>query len=167
MLLTLRQLKVFEYVARHESYTRAAESLHLTQPAVSMQVRQLEEAVGLPLFEKLGKQIYLTVVGRELFHYSQVIHQQLREAEEVLESLKLNALIEFDRRLQLGERIVVQLELGRSVFPGWLSCDGAVNDQTREGLGWCPSEAGNGAQGRAGAIAGGCACPSPSAVSGR
>ena len=43
MHLTLRQLMVFAYVARHESYTRAAESLHLTQPAVSMQVRQLEE----------------------------------------------------------------------------------------------------------------------------
>ncbi|HHQ42378.1 MAG TPA: LysR family transcriptional regulator, partial [Chromatiales bacterium] len=49
--LTLRQLQVFEAVARHASFTRAAEALYLTQPAVSMQVRQLEQQVGLPLFE--------------------------------------------------------------------------------------------------------------------
>ena len=50
---TLRQLKVFETVARHLSFSRAAEELHLTQPAVSTQVRQLEEHAGLPLFEQL------------------------------------------------------------------------------------------------------------------
>lgn len=88
MHVTLRQLGVFEAVARHLSYTRAAELLHLTQPAVSMQVRQLEEAVGLELFEKVGRRIQLTEAGRELYHYSQAISQQLQEAEEVLESLK-------------------------------------------------------------------------------
>ena len=49
MHLTLRQLKIFEAVARHLSFSRAADELHLTQPAVSMQVRSLEEAAGLPL----------------------------------------------------------------------------------------------------------------------
>ncbi|HLD08416.1 MAG TPA: LysR family transcriptional regulator, partial [Methylophilaceae bacterium] len=49
--LTLRQLRVFEAVATHLSYSRAAEALHLTQPAVSMQIKQLEESAGLPLFE--------------------------------------------------------------------------------------------------------------------
>lgn len=88
MHITLRQLGVFEAVARHLSYTRAAELLHLTQPAVSMQVRQLEEAVGLELFEKVGRRVQLTEAGRELYHYSQAISQQLQEAEEVLESLK-------------------------------------------------------------------------------
>jgi DNA-binding transcriptional LysR family regulator len=48
MHITFRQLQVFEAVARHLSYTRAAEELHLTQPAVSMQVKQLESSVGLP-----------------------------------------------------------------------------------------------------------------------
>ena len=62
---TLRQLKVFETVARHMSFSRAAEELHLTQPAVSTQVRQLEHHVGLPLFEQLGKKIYLTPAGHE------------------------------------------------------------------------------------------------------
>ena len=88
MHLTLRQLTVFEAVARHSSYTRAAEELHLSQPAVSMQIRQLEEAAGLPLFEKLGRTIHLTEAGREVFHYSQAIGQQLREMEEVVEALK-------------------------------------------------------------------------------
>jgi len=88
MHITLRQLRVFEAVADHLNFTRAAEQLHLSQPAVSMQIRQLEEAVGLELFEKLGKRIQLTEAGQELFHYSQNINRQLLEAEEVLESLK-------------------------------------------------------------------------------
>ncbi len=88
MNVTLRQLSVFESVARHLSFTRAAEELFLTQPAVSMQIKQLEENVGLPLFEQLGKKIFLTEAGRELYHYSRVIAQQLAEAEAVLEDLK-------------------------------------------------------------------------------
>ncbi len=88
MHVTLRQLSVFASVARHLSFTRAAEELHLSQPAVSMQVRQLEEAVGLPLFEKLGRKTHLTEAGREMFHYSQRIGQELREADEVLTALK-------------------------------------------------------------------------------
>ena len=88
MHLTLRQLEVFEAVARLESYTRAAEELHLSQPAVSMQIRQLEDTAGLPLFEKLGKKIHLTEAGSEFFHYSQAIGHQLRELEEVIEALK-------------------------------------------------------------------------------
>jgi DNA-binding transcriptional LysR family regulator len=49
MNITFRQLKIFEAVARHLSFTRASRELHLTQPAVSMQVKQLEHAIGLPL----------------------------------------------------------------------------------------------------------------------
>jgi DNA-binding transcriptional LysR family regulator len=86
--LTLRQLRVFESVARLLSFSRAAEELHLTQPAVSMQIKQLEDNVGLPLFEQLGKKIYLTDAGRELFQYSRSIAQQLREMEEVFDQLK-------------------------------------------------------------------------------
>ncbi|MBS1213955.1 MAG: LysR family transcriptional regulator [Proteobacteria bacterium] len=66
MNVSLRQLKLFEAVARNLSFTRAAEELHLTQPAVSIQVKQLEENVGLPLFEQLGKRIYLTDTGKAL-----------------------------------------------------------------------------------------------------
>lgn len=88
MHVTLRQLTLFESVARNLSFTRAAEELHLSQPAVSMQVRQLEESVGLPLFEKYGRRIHLTEAGREMFHYSQAINHQLQEAEELMEALK-------------------------------------------------------------------------------
>jgi DNA-binding transcriptional LysR family regulator len=86
--VTFRQLRVFEAVARHLSYSRAAEELYLSQPAVSMQIRQLEESVGLPLFEQLGKKVYLTEAGREMFRYSREISRQLVEAENVLQELK-------------------------------------------------------------------------------
>ncbi len=88
MNVTLRQLKVFEAVARHSSFTLAAEELHLTQPAVSMQVRSLEESAGMALFEKLGRKIYLTEAGREMFTYARSIAHLLDEAEEVLDSLR-------------------------------------------------------------------------------
>jgi len=86
--LTLRQLKVFEAVARHLNYTRAAEELHLTQPAVSMQVKQLEESLGIALFEQLGKRIHLTEAGLELLGYARTITQQLDELEGVLNRMK-------------------------------------------------------------------------------
>ncbi len=88
MHLTLRQLAVCEAVARHLSFTRAAEELHLSQPAVSMQVRQVEDSVGLPLFEKTGKQIHCTEAGEEIYRYAREIQQQLRELEDVMVSLK-------------------------------------------------------------------------------
>lgn len=86
--LTLRQLKVFETVARHLSFSRAADELYLSQPAVSMQVKQLEENVRLPLFEQMGKQIYLTEAGSELYQYSRDILQRLSDLEEALDELK-------------------------------------------------------------------------------
>lgn len=88
MHLTLRQLEVFEAVARLGSYTRAAEELHLTQPAVSMQVKQLEDSAGLPLFEQLGKKIFLTPAGQEMHHYCRAIAQQLEEVDRVMEEMK-------------------------------------------------------------------------------
>lgn len=88
MHITLRQFRVFEAVARHRSFTQAAKELHLSQPAVSMQVKQMEEQVGLPLYEQVGKQIHLTEAGEEIFHYSRAIGQLLDEAEEVINELK-------------------------------------------------------------------------------
>lgn len=86
--LTLRQLKVFESVARNLGFSRAAEELHLTQPAVSLQIKQLEDSIGLPLFEQIGKKIYLTDAGRELDHYSRAISRQLADMEVALDELK-------------------------------------------------------------------------------
>jgi len=64
--VTLRQMRVFAAVARHLSFTRAARELHLTQPAVSQQVKLLEQEVGLPLFEQIGRKVHLAPAGAEL-----------------------------------------------------------------------------------------------------
>ena len=88
MNITLRQLKVFAAVASNQSFTRAAEEMHLTQPAVSMQVKQLENQLNMPLIEHLGKKIYLSEAGREVHHYSRAVSQQLDEMEAVLDGLK-------------------------------------------------------------------------------
>ncbi|HUW28192.1 MAG TPA: LysR family transcriptional regulator [Sulfuriferula sp.] len=86
--LTLRQFKVFEAVARHLSFSRAAAELHLSQPAVSMQIKGLEAIVGQPLTEQLGKKIYLTEAGREVLHTSQNIAAQLNDLQTNLEQLR-------------------------------------------------------------------------------
>ncbi|MBE7367810.1 LysR family transcriptional regulator [Ramlibacter pallidus] len=85
---TLRQLKVFEAVARHRSFSRAADELYLTQPAVSTQVRKLEEHAGLPLFEQLGKKIHLTPAGAQMLQSSREIIQKFKEAEEAMAQYK-------------------------------------------------------------------------------
>ena len=85
---TLRQLKVFEAVARLLSFSRAAEELHLTQPAVSTQVRKLEEHADNALFEQFGKKIYLTPAGAELLQISRDIIQQFEAAEQAMAQFK-------------------------------------------------------------------------------
>ena len=88
MNVTFRQLRLLEAVARHSSFTRASEELHLTQPAVSTQIKQLEEEVGMPLFEQMGKKIFLTEVGKEVYAFSRAIAQQFRDIESVLDDMK-------------------------------------------------------------------------------
>ncbi len=88
MHISLRQLTVFQAVAHHLSYTRAAEQLNLSQPAVSSHIKQLESNIGLPLFEQLGKKIFITHPGEELLRYAQDILSQLQEAKQVMEDLK-------------------------------------------------------------------------------
>lgn len=88
MHITLRQFQVFEAAARLGGYTRAAETLHLSQPAVSMQIRQLEEQVGMPLFDQIGKKIHLTDAGRTLYQHAQNILAQVQEAQLELEEMR-------------------------------------------------------------------------------
>jgi LysR family transcriptional regulator, low CO2-responsive transcriptional regulator len=85
---TLHQLKVFAAVARHNSFTRAAEELFLTQPTVSMQVKQLAKTVGLPLFEQVGKKLYLTEAGKELYGACQDIFDRLSLFEIAVADIK-------------------------------------------------------------------------------
>jgi DNA-binding transcriptional LysR family regulator len=56
--ITLDQLQAFEAAARHNSFTRAAEELFVTQPTVSMQIKHLTQVIGMPLFEQVGKRVY-------------------------------------------------------------------------------------------------------------
>src|ERR1700749_595384 len=86
--VTLRQMKVFVSVARHLSFTRAAQELHLTQPAVSQQVKLLEEEVGLPLFEKIGRKVQLAPAGAELLRYATQTIELMREATEALAAMR-------------------------------------------------------------------------------
>ncbi|MDP3585514.1 MAG: LysR substrate-binding domain-containing protein [Thiobacillus sp.] len=86
--LTLRQFRVFEAVARHLSFSRAAEELHLSQPAVSMQVKGIEKILGLPLTEQLGKKIFLTEAGREVLHASRTITARLDDLQANLAQLQ-------------------------------------------------------------------------------
>ena len=75
MPYSLSQIRIFEAVAQYESYTRAAEKLFMTQPAVSMQIKQLEDDSGLALFERQGKKMCLTPIGKEMLHYASRVLQ--------------------------------------------------------------------------------------------
>src|SRR5579871_5787775 len=86
--VTLRQMRVFAAVARQRSFTRAARELHLTQPAVSQQVKLLEQEVGLPLFEKIGHKVQLAPAGEELLRYATQTIELLREASESLAAMR-------------------------------------------------------------------------------
>ncbi len=85
---TLHQMKVFEAVARNLSFTRAAEELHLTQPTVSIQIRQLTDIVGLPLLEQVGKRIHLTEAGRELLAMCHQVFDGLSRFEMLVSDMK-------------------------------------------------------------------------------
>ncbi len=86
--LSLRQLQVFESVARHLNHSRAAAELFLSQPAVSMQIKQAEQTIGMPLFEQVGKKMFLTEAGREMLHYSRAVLQLMQEMETVFEEMR-------------------------------------------------------------------------------
>lgn len=85
---TLHQLRIFLAVARHNSFARAAEALHLSPPTLSLQVKQLSETVGQPLFEQLGKRIYLTAAGRTLATACDDIEQRLEQLSQDLSALQ-------------------------------------------------------------------------------
>jgi LysR family transcriptional regulator, low CO2-responsive transcriptional regulator len=85
---TFRQLRVFAEVARHLSFARAAESLHLSPPAVTMQVKELESQLGLPLFERMGRRVTLTTAGEYFVVYARRLLATLKEAEDAMARFK-------------------------------------------------------------------------------
>ncbi len=80
--VTLRQLQIFEMVVRLGGFTRAAQALHLTQPTVSMQIKKLSEALGLPLFEQIGGHAHPTTVGRDVYVAAQEILGRMAALED-------------------------------------------------------------------------------------
>jgi DNA-binding transcriptional LysR family regulator len=86
--VTFHQLKVFEVTARRGSFTRAAEELFLTQPTVSIQMKQLAKAVGMPLFEQVGKRLFLTDAGQNLLNTCQDIFTRLEAFEMTLADMQ-------------------------------------------------------------------------------
>jgi DNA-binding transcriptional LysR family regulator len=107
---TLRQLRVFESAARHLSLTRAAEELHLTPPAVSIQIRQLEGHAHAELFERVGRGVKLTEAGEEVLARTREILGHIRGAEEAIEGLA---------SLERGLLDVAVINAGDYFFP-WL-----------------------------------------------
>ena len=85
---SLRQIQVFESVSRHLSFTKAAQELFLTQPTVSSQVKSLVEAIGLPLYEQVGRKIYLTDVGEQVANSCREIIGKLSNLEILLDDFK-------------------------------------------------------------------------------
>ncbi len=87
-MLNVHQLKIFHTVARTGSFSRAAEALGITQPSVSIQVRDLERALGVELFEQIGKRTFLTEAGKVLEEYASRILSLLEEAEQAVRELR-------------------------------------------------------------------------------
>lgn len=86
--LTLRQLQVFEAIARLGTFTEAAEELYLTQPTASMQIKKLSDAVGMPLFEQVGRKVHLTEAGREVYETCRDVFGSLSRLEMRIADMK-------------------------------------------------------------------------------
>jgi LysR family transcriptional regulator, low CO2-responsive transcriptional regulator len=109
---TLRQLRVFVSVGKHLSFARAAQELALTPPAVSMQVRELEEQVGLPLFDRSSRSVSLTTVGEYVLAHARRVLAAMRDAEDMVANL---------RGLQGGALDVVMVSTAKYFVPRLLA----------------------------------------------
>jgi DNA-binding transcriptional LysR family regulator len=88
MHVSLHQLAVFRTVARHQSFTRAAAELYISQPAVSAHVRELERLYGIELFEQVGRRVQLTEAGRLLEAYADRLLALVEESRRAIDELK-------------------------------------------------------------------------------
>ena len=109
---TFRQLRVFSEVARHLSFARAAEALHLTPPAVTMQVKELEAHVGLPLFDRSGRQVALTTAGEYMLVYARRMLATLKDAEDAAARLK---------GVELGQLVIGMVSTAKYFLPKLLA----------------------------------------------
>ncbi len=109
---TFRQLRVFAEVARHLSFARAAEALHLTPPAVTMQIKELEGHVGQPLFERQGRRVALTTAGEYMLVYARKVLATLKDAEDTAARLQ---------RLETGSLTIGLLSTAQYFVPALLA----------------------------------------------
>jgi DNA-binding transcriptional LysR family regulator len=109
---TFRQLRVFSEVARHLSFARAAQVLHLTPPAVTMQVKELEGHVGMPLFERTGRKVALTTVGEYMLVYARKMLATLKDAEDAAARLQ---------KLETGTLVIGMVSTAKYFLPQLLA----------------------------------------------
>jgi DNA-binding transcriptional LysR family regulator len=112
MNVTFRQLRVFAEVAQQGSMTRAAEALHLTPPAVSMQIREVESQVGLPLFDREGRRISLSTAGQYFQVHAKRILGAMKDAE--------NAMARF-KKLEHGQLTIGMVSTAKYFVPRMLA----------------------------------------------
>lgn len=105
--LNLDQLRAVAKVVEHGSFSAAGRELHLTQPAVSLQVRELEERFGLVLVERLGKRAYATAAGAELLAHAARIDREVDDAVDAMRRRREGGLARV--RLGTGGAILAQL----------------------------------------------------------
>lgn len=87
--MDLHYLKIFNAAARNMNFSHTADELHISQPAVSLQIKKLEEGLGVQLFDRLGKHVFLTESGNILFEYTKKIFTLLDEAESKIEANRI------------------------------------------------------------------------------
>ena len=110
--INLRQLQVFSSAAKHLSFARAAQELHVTPPAISMQIKDLESEVGLPLFDRSHRRLALTLAGEYLLVHAHKIFANLKDAGDVMARLK---------GVAIGELAIGMVNTAVYFLPGLIS----------------------------------------------
>ena len=101
--MTLRHLEIFRAVCAQESVTQAAERLNMTQPAVSIAIRELEAFYGVRLFERMNRRLYITEAGRSLLQYADTVLNQFQESIQVLRQGGARGRCRFGMTVTIGE----------------------------------------------------------------
>ena len=101
--MTLRHLEIFRAVCARESITQAAEQLNMTQPAVSLAVKELEAFYGVQLLERMNRRIYITEAGRSLLQYADAVLNQFEESVRVLRDSGAHSHCSFGMTVTIGE----------------------------------------------------------------
>ena len=117
--MTLRHMKIFVSVFRHSSMSRAAEELHLAQPSVSLAIKELETYYGVRLFERIGRRISPTELGKEFYGYALHIVSLFEEMEKKIKNWDTIGTVRIGTSITIGTHILPSLiKQYNSLFPG-------------------------------------------------